>query len=143
MRLSLNVVLAVLLSAGAGYAALHPDSPVPGLSARAASAQSGPGSLKLKGKVTGLVPGVPKQMRVLVRNRTSRTLTVRRIKARARAAGPGCQGWNLLIPARRLRLSVAPHHKRRTSLTVRLSPGAFNACQGRTFPLRFKARVTP
>jgi hypothetical protein len=137
----LYLTLAALLTlTGAGYAAFRDDAPSSGPQATAAAAGKGAKSLRIKGSVAGLQPGMTTRMQLRIRNRTSKPIVVRKIKTRVFYAGSGCGATNLRVLKRKLRLRVPAHKKRKTWASVAMAADAPDVCQNVTFPLRFKAK---
>ncbi len=107
----------------------------------------GPGStasaLRASGHVRGLYPGARKGLHVKLRNRSSRWVIVRAIRADVKNGAPGCSRDNLSTQPKELAYPLVPPRKtRRIGLRIRMWPGAPDACQGVKFPLRFIVRAT-
>jgi hypothetical protein len=97
--------------------------------------------LQVTGNVEGLYPGRQMWIELRVRNRYSHSITVRSIRVRVGDASPACLGSNLKTSRRHLKRVIPPHSKRRVRLRIEMAPNAANACQGATFPLKFRARA--
>jgi hypothetical protein len=137
------LVLAFLLAtAGLGYASMRDGDGIAASRATVAASR-GDAPLRIRGSVEGLYPGLRAQLRLRIRNRSSRRLTVHSIDVRAGDAGPDCLRQNLLTHKRRLRLPIEPHTRRRARLGIIMAADAGDACQGATFPLEFRARARP
>ena len=98
---------------------------------------------RISGHVVGLYPGGVKTFRVKVRNTGRRPLTVRSIKALVKNPSASCSAANIEISSYRGQLRLAPRTQRWVRLRIAMRPDAANACQRATFPLLYKARVTP
>lgn len=132
MRLGTITMLA-LLAGGAGLVAAQPQGSVEAGSVRP--------EIAIHGHVTGLHPGGSKWMRLRLHNRSRRDLIVTEIRARALDPAGRCAPRALTTGPRRVRRLVPG----RSSVVVRYRIGmaadAANVCQGRRFPLRYRAEV--
>jgi hypothetical protein len=128
------VVIALALS-GVAYAALsdgHRDGP--GLATAS--------HLRVSGHVEGLYPGARKGLRLELRNGSRHWTVVRAVSAAVTDGSPGCSPRFLSTVPRDLKHPrIRPHKTRRLGIRVRMWPGAPDACQGATFPVRFKVRA--
>ncbi len=99
--------------------------------------------LRASGHVRGLYPGARKGLHVKLRNRSSRWVIVRAIRADVKNGAPGCSRDNLSTQPKELAYPrVPPRKTRRIGLRIRMWPGAPDACQGVRFPLRFIVRAS-
>jgi hypothetical protein len=123
---------------------------------RATGTGSGPGAsawngaqrphhprLHLGGHVRHLFPGAHKRMRVTITSRYRDPLWVRSVSTVVRGGGPGCPASNVRVHRYRGRFRIGAHRSRRLRLRVTMSGDAPDACQGRRFKLRFRARASP
>jgi hypothetical protein len=136
-HLALAVVLASGASAHGALAATQPDRPVRGAVAGGESSSS----LLVSGHVTGLYPGASKLMRVSVRNGLGHAVELRWVRATVLDAGPECSRENLVAQPNRQHVPIEPHRTRALRLRISMRSRASNACQGATFPLRFRAQA--
>jgi len=98
-------------------------------------------AIALSGHIEGLYPNQPATLKVRAVNRTARPLVLRKVKARALAAGPGCPASMLAIRSARPRTRLGPHRSATVRLRTLLSPASTSACERATWPLRFRARA--
>jgi hypothetical protein len=138
-RTAVVLISALLLSTGAGYAALRNGDDA-GKRAEAAAKRGSQRNFKIRGWVENLQPGVPARLRIQIRNRTTDRVRVGAVKVRVRDASAGCPRSSLIVRKRRLKVRIPARGLRWTWVPVLLRPGAANACQNATFPLRFKVR---
>ncbi len=132
--LALLPLAAIALLAGVRNASAHWQQ---------ASARS-VGSVRVRitsNRVTGLYPGVTKQLVLTLRNRTRHSLTVRRIRIRiVSTTRPGCatSPSNLTIrqPTKR-KLRLHPRERRKVSASISMPNSVADACQGAVFKLRY------
>jgi hypothetical protein len=107
------------------------------------SGHSKPGRLfALTGHVSGLYPGVRRQLVIVVHNRGRRPLRIRSVTTRVRNASAECRGRNLRVSRFRGRLRLKARASRRIAVSVRMLPESPPACQGAVFPLVFRGRAT-
>jgi hypothetical protein len=131
---------AALVSASAAYAALTGGgSPKPAIASAASTKQP---RVKIAGYVEYLYPGGPARLQLTLRNRSRQRVTVRRVKASVRDAGPECSAAYLSVPPRKhLKLKIRPGKRRGVAMTATLSRSAGVTCQNATFPLKYSAKV--
>jgi hypothetical protein len=145
---TLSLVLAAVLALGAlAYAALGQGGSD---QVADAAAPDTPG-LRGHGEASGFYPGLHQPLWVRVRNPLDDRVRVRSIRTRVGSAGPGCSSDNLVARhsrgLRQLRrgnwrhVRIPPHGSRRVRVRVWMRPRAPDACQGATFPLRFRIRA--
>lgn len=148
---TLSLVLAVTLALAAlAYAGLG-DRRSGERRADAASAGAENPGLSGYGEASGFYPGRRQPVWVRVRNPFDDRVRVRWIRTRVSDAGPGCTGDNIVARhSRGLRelkrgnwrhVRIPPHQSRRVRVRMRLRARATDACQGATFPLRFRIKV--
>lgn len=137
---ALAVVAACALALAAG--ALAYDQLLPAPSDEHSKAAHRRSTVKLSGHVESLYPGVPGTLEVRAVNRTHRRLVLTKVKARARTAGPGCPASAIAIRPARPRAKLAPRGSVSVRLHTMLLPDSPPACEGATWPLRFRARAT-
>jgi hypothetical protein len=95
----------------------------------------------VNGHVSGLYPGLRKQMRIVVRNPQTFTVHVTQVTARVSNASSTCRSRNVRI-ARFTGSRTIPAHGRITIyLASRMRRKAPNACQGARFPVTFTATM--
>lgn len=137
MKLRPPAFVALLLAAGAlfGTAAA--------LGALGASHRRNAAGFKLSGHVTGLYPGQRRRLVIVVRNRGSQALRVRRVTTRVRDASRACKAKNLRVAAFHGTLRVAGHRSRRIVVRASMRADSPTACQGAVFHLAFHGRATP
>ncbi len=148
---TLILVLGVTLALGAiAYAGLGHG---PGGDRRAGGAAAGAASPGLSGygEASGFYPGRHQAVWVRVRNPFDDRVRVRSIRTRVADAAPGCASDNIVARhsrgLRQLRrgnwrhVRIPPHQSRRVRVRMRLRARATDACQGATFPLRFRIKV--
>jgi hypothetical protein len=143
---ALGVVLVATLALGVGsYAELGGG---PGAEPAARHVPSG---LRGHGQASGFYPGGHAPVWVRVRNPFHHRARVRWIRASVGKGGPGCAADNL-VPRRSRGLRQLQSGKwrhvliparqwRRVRVRTRMRPRAPDACQGVTFPLRFRIKV--
>jgi hypothetical protein len=138
-----RIALAVALAAVVAYADLSASSPVsPPATETLASASAVNG--RIRGTVTGLYPGVRRRIAVRIHNDFGQSVIVVRLRTRVKDASPAC-GRRYLKAKRVSRpRTIPPQANRRIAVRVRLVRvrllrSAPDACQGATFPLRFRA----
>jgi hypothetical protein len=136
MRASKLLILIALLLAGVGIA----RAALPGPAGSAAARGGSTGALRITGSVDGLYPGATVPFRVRIENRLPRPVLVRSVRVRVGTAAAGCDRRLLRVPAARPRLRIGPRAARRVRLRATLAAAAGDACQGASFPLRFRAR---
>ena len=132
-RLILFTVLA-LLAAGAGLVAAQPREDAP---ARAAAKPA----IAITGKVEGLYPGASKRIRLKLNNRSRRTLVIKSVRAHVTSPGGGCSARSLQAKRKRVRIRVPGRKSRKLRYPIRMRATAVDACQGKRYPLRYRARV--
>jgi hypothetical protein len=110
-----------------------------------------PSGLRGHGQASGFYPGGHQPVWVRVRNPFSHRARVRWIRTSVGSAGPGCSADNLV--ARRSRglrqlrsgrwrhVLIPARQWRRVKVRARMRVRAPDACQGVTFPLRFRIKV--
>ena len=95
-----------------------------------------------RGFAQGLYPGLRKDIRVAVNNRTSRAVVLKRIKVKIRSANPGCGKRFLGLPGARGIKKMIPRRSRRgVTLKVKMFRSAPDACQGAIFPLDYRFKL--
>jgi len=110
-----------------------------------------PSGLRGHGQASGFYPGGHAPVWVRVRNPFRHRARVRWIRASVGKAGPGCPADNL-VPRRSRGLRQLESGKwrhvliparqwRRVRVRTRMRSRAPDACQGATFPLRFRIKV--
>jgi hypothetical protein len=97
--------------------------------------------LRVHGRIKGLYPGARKRLRVRVRNTYPRHARVRLVRTSVRSAGPDCSRANLHVRGNPRTRWIPAHSKILIRLRVRMSASAPDACQGATWPLRYRVRV--
>ncbi len=132
-------VAALALSAGSGFAALREGAADQATAKAAATGQRSP--LRVHGEVDGLYPGLVRWTVFPIRNRSNQRIVVSLIKAKVKDASPTCPAGNLQIAQRRMGVILAPKADWFVRMRVRMDPDADDACQGATFPLKFRART--
>jgi hypothetical protein len=137
MRASKLAIVIALLLAGVGIARAALPGPAGSAAARGGSA----GALRVAGSVEGLYPGATVPFRVRIENRRPQPVLLRSVRVRVGSAAAGCDRRLLRVPAARPRVRIRPGAARRVRLRATLSPEAVDACQGASFPLRFRARA--
>jgi hypothetical protein len=135
--LALAVVLASGASAHGALATTQSDR----AAREAVAGGESSSSLRVSGHVTGLYPGASKLMRVSVRNGLGHPVELRWVRATVLDAGPDCSRENLVAQRNRNHLPIEPHRTRALRMRIGMRSGASNACQGATFPLRFRAQA--
>ena len=107
-----------------------------------------PLALTLEGTISGLYPGATEELPLLVVNPSQATVLLERLTITAGTPDrPGCPADAIFIgsPATRgagstdLALTIEPDRTIAISVPVGMVPGAPEACQGATFPLRYWA----
>jgi hypothetical protein len=107
-----------------------------------------PLALALEGAVSGLYPGATGELPLVVTNSTQATVTLERLTITVGDPDrPGCPADAIVVgsPATRgtgstdLALSIDPDRTVVVRVPVGMVPGAPEACQGATFPLRYLA----
>jgi hypothetical protein len=98
--------------------------------------------LKVLGHIEGLYPGVTEVLPVKVKSRLPFRVRIRSIRTVVDDAGPSCSAANLRVPGYTGRLKIRPRRSRRVNLRIAMPAAAADACQGASFPLRFRARAT-
>lgn len=93
------------------------------------------------GHVSGLYPGVRKQMRIIVRNPQSFTVRVTQVTARVSNASIACRSRNVRIVRFTGSRTIPGHGRIRIYLSSRMRRRAPNACQGARFPVTFTATM--
>jgi hypothetical protein len=137
-------LVATMATAALAYAALRDRqaSPAPPRT---------PAGLRAEGHVTGLYPGRHRPVWVHVRNPFDRRARVRWIHTRVIDAGPGCsddelaprrsRGLRQLKSGHWHHVRIPPYQTRRARVRLRMRARAPDACQGATFPLRFRVKL--
>jgi len=97
--------------------------------------------IKVRGHVKGLYPGSVKRVRLKLRNRSRRPRVVTRIRARVKSPGGGCSARSLKVRPKKVRRRVPARGGARVRYRIRMVADAANACQGKRFRLRYRARV--
>jgi hypothetical protein len=100
-------------------------------------------SVRMSGHVAGLYPGGTRSFRVAVENVGRRPLLVHSVGALVKNPSRSCSAASIRLSSFRGRLRLAPGSRRRVRLGIAMLPDAANACQRATFPLVYRARVTP
>jgi hypothetical protein len=98
-------------------------------------------TLRMSGDVDGLYPGADLPVPVRIDNVRTRPVRVRSIRVEVGDAAPDCRSGYLRVRSGRGRVRVPARSTRRVRLRARMSPRATDACQGRSFPLTFRARA--
>jgi hypothetical protein len=98
--------------------------------------------LKVSGHIEGLYPGASEVLPVKVKSRLPFRVRVRSIRTVVADAGPSCSAANLQVPGYTGRLKIRPRRSRRVNLRIAMPATAADACEGASFPLRFRARAT-
>jgi hypothetical protein len=145
------LALAITLAAGVLAYGTVVDGKGSHPASRAVGADKSSPRLRAVGGVRGLYPGGHGPVWVRVRNPFDDRVRVRWIRTRVKDAGSSCSRDNLV--ARRSRglrqlrggawrhVRVPPHQARRVRVRIRMRRGAFDACQGARFPLRYRVKV--
>jgi hypothetical protein len=134
-RAPLFVVIVVALPLLLAYAGV-------GAGARSNLAPAPQPPIRLSGHVAGLYPGAAKSFRVRVANRSRRRWVLRLVKAVPAAPHHRCPAENLKLTPYRGILELPPRARRSVSLRAAMRPDVPDACQGKLFPLTFRARVS-
>jgi hypothetical protein len=135
MRLLCLTATLALIAAGAGLVAAEPKGSVPAAGDRAA--------IMIRGDVTGLYPGASKRVRLRLHNRSRRDLLVTRVHARPLDPDGRCSPRALLTSTRHLRRLVPVGSTVGVGYRITMRPDVANVCQGKRFPLRYRAWVQP
>jgi hypothetical protein len=139
---ALYVVLAIAVASGAAAYAALPGNGDGRAALRAHAAASAASALRISGHVRGLYPGARMGIRLKVRNGSSRWVVVRAIRADVRSGASGCSPDNLsTVPKELTYPRIRPHKTRRVGIRIRMWKKTPDACQGVTFPLRYKVRA--
>jgi hypothetical protein len=131
-RLCIITALA-LIGAGAGLVAAQPQGSV--------TTTPGRPAITIRGHATGLYPGAAKRLRLRLHNRTPRNLIVTRVRANVLDPDGRCAPAALRTRPRRVRRLVPARSSAGLRYRIRMAPDAASVCQGKHFPLRFRARV--
>jgi hypothetical protein len=113
-------------------AVLGPDVPSSAAVTTAAARPFG-----IAGSVGGLYPGRAEPLVLKVTNPYPFAIVVTSLATTVGAAGVGCGGGYLAVPAFSGQMTVLGSGSAHVSVTVKLAHSAPNACQGRVFPLKF------
>jgi hypothetical protein len=131
-------VLAVAWVGGTAAADQRRDAGM--AAAQRAAAWPAPG-FSVSGRVTGLYPGRTRAVSLRVANRHRVAILVTSLTARVRDGRAGCPARSLLVVPFRGAVRVAPRRRARIGVLVRMRRSAPDACQGASFPLRFRGRA--
>lgn len=139
-HLLLVILIAVsLLAAAIASGELRTDSEAETAATSGATPPRSP--LTARGHVTGLYPGARAAIKVRIRNRSRRALTLTSLRTRPLDAGAGCLARNLRVATVRRKVVIRPRGRRSLRVPVAMSANAADACQGARFPLRFRLRA--
>lgn len=134
--------MAALALALASVAAAYGAAGGAGRGSEPTDARGAASALRARGHVDGLYPGARKGLAVELRNRSSRWVQVRAIRAIVTGGARGCSRDNLSTWGEELaHPRVRPRHTRRIGIRIRMWARAPDACQGVRFPLRFVVRA--
>lgn len=98
--------------------------------------QDSPKSFTISGSLTGLAPGLTKPLVLTITNPNQQAITVQALTVTPLSANAGCTADKLTAGAF-TPLQVPGRSSRTTSITIRLSPAASDACKGVTWPLTY------
>lgn len=99
-------------------------------------------TFRVRGHITGLIPGVQSRMRVEVVNRYGFPIRVRRVGAQVTSPAPACAASNLAVRTWRGSRRIPAEASRRVTLTVTLRGLAPVGCAGVRFRLHYTGRAT-
>jgi hypothetical protein len=99
-------------------------------------------SFRVRGHITGLVPGVPDRMRVEVVNRYGFPIRVTRVGAQVTSPTSACAASNLAVRTWHGSRRIPADAKRRVTLKVTLRGRAPVGCAGVRFRLHYTGRAT-
>ena len=98
--------------------------------------------IRITGSVEGLNPGVPATLSAKVKNNSGRTVKVKSLRVTVGDAGPACPRNLLTVQkAKTKKKALKPRKTHTMPMTITLSAGVPDACQGAKFPLQFKAKA--
>ena len=137
MRLALVVVLASVAAASASIAGVGGG----GGGDIGAPAKRG-AHLRVHGTVVGLYPGARKKLHVHVRNTSPRSMQLRALRTKPSDASAACARDYLHVKRMKRSRARVPGNSRTTvNVSVRMAASAPDACQGASWPLRYRVRV--
>jgi hypothetical protein len=138
--LAFVVLLAVPLFGLAAYAGvIHHDRSSRGASGPVARASN---AVRLGGHATGLYPGGTRPLRVRLENPAPWPVSVQSVQVLADDASRRCGAENVSVGSYRGDLRIPARRRRFVLLRISMRRGAASACQGATFPLSYRARVS-
>jgi hypothetical protein len=99
-------------------------------------------TFRVRGHITGLVPGVPNRMRVEIVNRYGFPIRVTRVGAQVTSPTSVCAASHLAVRTWRGSRRIPGDATRRVTLTITLRGRAPIACAGIRFRLHYTGRAT-
>lgn len=102
------------------------------------SAQAG-SSFKIKGQASGLIPGVSRNLVIVIENPYDFAIVVRGVEVISADASDACPAANISSPGITGDVRVKAGAVVKVTVPIRLLSKAPPACEGATFPLSFKA----
>jgi hypothetical protein len=134
------LVVIALAACGAAYAAFSDGQR---RDAAAVAAKASTSKVSASGHLGGLFPGARKSIHAELRNHSRRRwAVVRTVRADVQGGAPGCSPDNVsTVPKELSYPRIRPRKTRRIGVRIRMWQGAPDACQGVTFPLRYRLRL--
>lgn len=127
----------VLSGGGAAGSTLH-GSGVSSRSAMVRGERSGRAAFTIAGSVHGLYPGATVRLTLAVANRLRSAIVVTSITTTVVSRTAGCAAGSLTVAAFAGHLTVHARRSAHLNVTARLRHATPNACQGVSFPLRYR-----
>jgi hypothetical protein len=99
------------------------------------------GSIPIAGRVRGLVPGVPRTLRLVIRNPYGFPIVMRSIAVIVGDASRRCSRRDVVSPGLTEPLRVPASSRIAVRVPIKLRRATVDACQGVSYPLTFRGRA--
>jgi hypothetical protein len=106
-----------------------------------ASANAG-NRFSIKGRTSGLLPGIPEDLVISIRNPYSFAIVVHGVEVVPENATDDCRAANLASPGITGDVRVKPESTLKVTVPITLRSKAPRGCAGASFPLSFDAMAT-
>jgi hypothetical protein len=96
----------------------------------------------LKGRASGLLPGIPEDLVISIRNPYPFAIVVHGVEVVPENASDDCRAANVSSPGVTDDVKVKPDTTLKVTVPITLRSKASRGCAGASFPLSFDARAT-
>jgi hypothetical protein len=96
----------------------------------------------IKGRAAGLIPGIPEDLVISIRNPYSFAIIVHGVEVVPESASDNCRAANISSPGVTDDVRVKPESTLKVTVPITLRSKAPRGCAGASFPLSFDAMAT-